>query len=59
VAVTMHGRSRFQVAGICTMSVTLRPLPSSENRRYSVPATLPSPRVSLPAMSMLGPNRVP
>lgn len=60
VAVTMHGFAGSKLAGTCTSSVTfLRPLPSSEYARYSVPAILPSPRVSLPARSTFGPQKRP
>lgn len=47
MAVIMQGfLGSGKLAGTCTMSVTfLRPVPSSANAMYSVPATLPSPVV--------------
>ena len=45
-----------KLSGTCTMSVTfLRPVPSSENAMYSMPAILPSPAVTRPCASTLGP----
>ena len=56
VAVIMQGFLGSKLAGTCTMRVTfLRPVPSSANAMYSVPATLPSPVVTLPCASTLGP----
>ena len=60
VAVIMQGFLGSKLAGTCTMRVTfLRPVPSSANAMYSVPATLPSPVVTLPCASTLGPYSVP
>ncbi|EDT03273.1 hypothetical protein BamIOP4010DRAFT_3228 [Burkholderia ambifaria IOP40-10] len=60
VAVTMHGCLGSKLAGTCTSSVTfLRPLPSSEYARYSVPGILPSPSVALPSRSTFGPQKRP
>ena len=60
VAVITQGLAGLKLAGTCTISVTFwRPLPSSANAMYSVPATLPSLAVTLPCASTLGPYRLP
>lgn len=56
VALTMQAFAGSKLAGTCTIITTFcLPLPSSATAMYSVPAMRPSPPLSLPSLSILGP----